>query len=310
MKILCLHGRGSSGAIFQAQTSSIRIRLEATHPTLTFDFIDGPHACSPAPGIELFYGPPYYSFYAEPKSTCEGGCVNENGTDAVSLESIKQAHAWLKGIIAERGPYDLVMAFSQGTALAAGILLEHEYQKQQQQQQQSLDMSTVPDPPFKSAIFICGGAPLSFLEDIGYTIPRVTKERDRLSRKELAWAASSERILAAGPERWTTAMPYTSAPPLSYQPLQFQTTFDLNEIRAEISGPVKISVPTVHIYGERDPRYIAGLQLAEVCEHKGGKRKVYNHGGGHEIPRFEAVSGAVADLVRWGVSAALIDEEA
>ncbi|KAL4817188.1 serine hydrolase-domain-containing protein [Aspergillus spinulosporus] len=348
VKILCLHGRGTSGAIFKSQTSSIRSRLADLN--LIFDFLDGPYSSNPAPGIDLFYPPPYYTYYAEsPHNT--------------TIDSIRSTQDWLSGVIAERGPYDLVMTFSQGAMVAAEALLMHQVEAEcgEFQQVQSAIMDGAHDeegreskiaadegrvgnvlPPFKSAIFICGGAPLTLLEHIGYNIPEITKARDLVSRSALAQMAGSEAILSKGSARWTASPAISSNLDMSMN-LNFglfnlspypshtrdlddnninilQLTFNKeDEIRREISagpttavpstgsnaslnGLVKIKIPTVHIYGERDPRYIAGVQLSEVCEKR--SRKEYNHGGGHEIPRFEAVSGAMADLVRWAVRAA------
>ncbi|KAL4737697.1 serine hydrolase-domain-containing protein [Aspergillus similis] len=348
IKILCLHGRGTSGAIFKYQTSSIRSRLADLN--LTFDFLDGPYPSNPAPGIDLFFPPPYYTYYVEsPQDT--------------TIDTIRSTRDWLSGVIAERGPYDLVMTFSQGGMVAAEALLMHqvEVERGQFQQSQSGIMDAVHDeegrenknaadegragtvlPPFKSAIFICGGAPLTLLEHIGYKIPEITRARDLASRSALAQMAASEAILSKGSARWTASPTIPSTLDMSMN-LSFglfnlspypSHTRDLDdnnintlqlifnkedEIRREISagplyaipstgsharlnGHVKIKIPTVHIYGERDPRYIAGVQLSEVCEKR--SRKEYNHGGGHEIPRFEAVSGAMADLVRWAIRAA------
>jgi Na+-exporting ATPase len=255
------------------------------------------------------------------------------------------------------------MTFSQGAIVAAEALLMHqvEAERGQFQQSQSAIMDGAHDeesrenkiaadggrvgdvlPPFKSAIFICGGAPLTLLEHIGYNIPEITKTRDLASRSALAQMAGSEAILSKGSARWTAGpaispnlnmsmnlslglfnlSPYPShTRDLDDNNINtLQLTFNMeDEIRREISagptyavpgtgsnaslnGLVKIKIPTAHIYGERDPRYIAGIQLSEVCEKR--SRKEYNHGGGHEIPRFEAVSGAMADLIRWAVRAA------
>ncbi|KAL4964855.1 putative EF-hand calcium-binding domain protein [Aspergillus stella-maris] len=353
MKILCLHGRGSSGAIFKSQTSSIRSRL--TDLDLKFDFIDGPYPCSPAPGLDLFYKGPYYSFYPDIRT--------ENKTPAANadISVILKAQEWLEGVIRDLGPYDMVLGFSQGTAVASAALLLYAAQVQAQSssppaphQLQTPDESEdsqdakremfPPPTPFKSAIFICGGASLPLLEHIGYTISPLTKARDFASRAALKTMASSGSILSHGSNRWTGSgldFPSISVPnPYSFSnpyPTPLPTPslaqgpspslslgIDLDgtissaippapsltsesDIRREMVGPIKISIPTVHIYGERDPRYVAGIQLSEVCER--GKRKVYNHGGGHEIPRFEAVSGALADLVRWAVRAAEEQEE-
>ncbi|KAL2802719.1 serine hydrolase FSH [Aspergillus granulosus] len=309
MKVLCLHGRGTSGAIFKSQTSSIRARL--TDLNLDFDFLDGQYPCAPAPGIDLFYPPPYYSYIKDPPPP--------NGTTPASsytIESIKSTHAWLSAILAERGPYDLVLTFSQGAALAASLLLMHEVNQAQfaaldrvvsNSSSDSDSRPAPPEPPFKSAIFICGGAPIPVLEYIGFHIPHVTKARDLASRAALSSAADSASILALGSSRWTGLSPSFSTAfstsPLDTQCLPSGFTYNKEEeIRREMCGPVQIGIPTVHIYGERDPRYVAGIQLSEVCIK--ARRKVYNHGGGHEIPRFEAVSGAIADLVRWAVRAA------
>ncbi|KAL6230281.1 hypothetical protein BDW75DRAFT_223140, partial [Aspergillus navahoensis] len=245
------------------------------------------------------------------------------------------------------------MAFSQGAMVAAEALLMHQVEAGRGQSQQNQPWIADGDnnkdgrenengaygrrrksapPPFKSAIFICGGAPLALLERIGYNIPEITKARDLASRSALAQMAGSEAILSRGSARWAANPPVPSTLNMSMD-LRFglfnlnpypSSTHDLDdnnintlqltfnkedEIRREISGSfhplpspnsnaslnrhVKIKIPTVHIYGERDPRYIAGIQLSEVCEKR--CRKAYNHGGGHEIPRFEAVSGAMAD---------------
>ncbi|KAJ0427058.1 serine hydrolase FSH [Aspergillus carlsbadensis] len=311
MKVLCLHGRGTSGAIFKSQTSSIRARLRDLN--LDFDFLDGQYPCTPAPGIDLFYPPPYFSYVQDPPPP--------NGTaNSYTIEAIQSTHAWLSSILAERGPYDLVLTFSQGAALAASMLLLHEVNQAQLTALDRVSSNGSSDsdnhearaatPPFKSAIFICGGAPIPILEYIGFHIPHVTKARDLASRAALVSMADSSSILALGSSRWT-GFAHSSPGPLSpFDTQRLPSGFTYNkeeEIRREMRGPVQIGIPTVHIYGERDPRYVAGIQLSEVCVKS--RRKVYNHGGGHEIPRFEAVSGAIADLVRWAVRAAQAQDE-
>ncbi|KAL2048881.1 hypothetical protein ABVK25_010833 [Lepraria finkii] len=59
----------------------------------------------------------------------------------------------------------------------------------------------------------------------------------------------------------------------------------------------KIDIPTVHIYGIKDPRYTSSMQLAHFCAED--KRRVYDHGGGHEIPRTTKVSEQIAELLYW-----------
>ncbi|KAE8379812.1 serine hydrolase FSH [Aspergillus bertholletiae] len=256
MRILCLHGKGTSAEIFKSQTTSFRARL--TDLPITFDFIDAPYPTTPASGIDLFYEPPYYTFW-----------------QGDSLSALQNTRTWLLDLIAKRGPYDAVLCFSQGCTLAAATLLLHAHE------------SPLTPPPFKAAIFICGGAPLSLLENVGYEITAEMREQDAESRRKLSAQADSAAILAKGTDRWSGG----GAGHL----------IDEDSIRAEIEarGMVKIGVPTVHVYGRKDPRFAAGVQLSGVCD--GTMRRVFDHGGGHDIPRTTAVSEQLAQLVRWAL---------
>ncbi|KAF9887701.1 hypothetical protein FE257_009654 [Aspergillus nanangensis] len=258
IKILCLHGQGTSGAIFKSQTSSIRSRL--TDLNITYDFLDGPFPCAPAPGVDLFYPPPYQRYL-------------EDST----LSSAEKALTWLHNYLAQNGPYDAILTFSQGCAVGAAALLVHQQSLQPQQ-----------PPLFKAAIFICGGIPIPILEKVGYHVSPAIKARDLRSREMLAQQADSRVLLERGAARWTGAAGDVLLGGLSTE-----------EIRGEMmDGPVRIGIPTVHVYGAKDPRFGAGVWLSGVCE-GGSKRRVFDHGGGHEIPRTEEVSATVAGLVRW-----------
>ena len=50
MKILCLHGSGTSGAIFESQLAQF---LDHVDESYEFVFIDGEVECAKAPGIPL-----------------------------------------------------------------------------------------------------------------------------------------------------------------------------------------------------------------------------------------------------------------
>ncbi|RYP91564.1 hypothetical protein DL770_002344 [Monosporascus sp. CRB-9-2] len=53
MRILCLHGMGTSSEIFAVRTAAIRSALSQTF-SATFDFVDGALEWPPAPGITAF----------------------------------------------------------------------------------------------------------------------------------------------------------------------------------------------------------------------------------------------------------------
>ncbi|KAL1968425.1 hypothetical protein VTN77DRAFT_1954 [Rasamsonia byssochlamydoides] len=271
MRILCLHGFGTSGDIFRSQTVSLRMALKSSSAAagagenIDFDFVNAPHDSTPAAGIELFYNPPYYCFWKDD-----------------TVENIAAAQAWLDDLIARKGPYDGVMMFSQGCVLGSSVLLHH-------QRQQT-------PPPFKFAIFICGGPSLRFLEqELGFTVSPAAKELDQASRKALQERAATAAILAEGSQRWKDVkdLNLTSLTQSSISP---------DELARQVTGPYQITIPTVHVYGSKDPRYFAGLQLANLCDPQ--VRRVYDHGGGHEIPRKEVVSSTIASLIRWAVNTA------
>lgn len=207
--------------------------------------------------MDLFYDPPYYSWY-------EGD----------GIEASREAYDWLKDYIAKNGPYDAAMMFSQGCVLGSSALLLHQE-----------ETPHLP-PPFKSAIFICGGPSLGVLEEMGFHVSAEARERDIASRSALALQAGSSSLMTKGANRWTGLGALSGG--LSEE-----------ELRNEITSPYRISIPTVHIYGTKDPRYAAGVHLSGICEPE--KRRAYNHGGGHEIPRTGAVSNSIAELVQWAL---------
>lgn len=230
--------------------ASFRRHLEDLN--IEFDFVDGPFESTPGRGVDIFYEPPYYSFY-----------------DGESLDSIQKAHEWFMRYIAQHGPYDAVLSFSQGCALVFSTLLVH-----------AAKTPHLP-LPFKAAVFICGGPVFTVAESVGYVMPEETKARDMQSRKDLKVQASSEAILAQGANRWAGTN---------------KLAVSDEDLRAEIQGPVKIDIPTVHIYGDKDPRYAAGVQLEAFCNLD--KARSFNHEGGHDIPRRDVISRQIAWLVR------------
>jgi len=269
MRFLCLHGAGTSAEIFKLQTASFRGKLKIDPPP-TFDFIDGPFQSTPAAGISLFYAPPYYSFYP-----------------SQSMADLSAAHTWLLNFLSQHGPYDGVMTFSQGGALASSLMLQHSIYNV--------------DPPFKVAVFICSGIGLPFLESLGIPVSQEAKDWDENSKKALFAQADNQAILAKGKDRWLGVMVKgeTSHIP-KREDVKENDVFGL-DFENKIGKDWRIrDVPTVHIYGNRDPRYPASLQLAHFCEEK----KEFDHGAGHEIPRNKEVSERIARLIEWAVEKA------
>ncbi|KAL9012091.1 MAG: hypothetical protein Q9173_003120 [Seirophora scorigena] len=265
MRFLCLHGKGTSAAIFKSQTISFRDRLSGD---FSFDFVDGFLPSDPAAGVNLFYPPPYYSFWND-----------------LAIESVRKSHKWLRDLITRNGPYDGVLCFSQGCSLIASFCLYHQAETPRQ------------PLPFKVAIFICGGVPLQVLEDLGLDVSKEAWEVNDKGAKALAEQASAEAILTAGLDRWTSTEGLNASRDAALDPAN---VFGLDFTK--MPKHLRIEVPSVHIYGNKDPRCTASLQLAQFSNPE--SRKTYDHGGGHDVPRSTIVSESIAQLVEWSALAA------
>ncbi|KAK3991408.1 putative serine hydrolase [Cladorrhinum sp. PSN332] len=271
MRILGLHGHGTSAQIFSSQTAALRNKLP---PSYTFDFIDAPHISPPAPGIKVLFNSTHHTWYTS-KSTSPGS--------PSSINSIRASHVWLEDHMALNGPYDAVICFSQGCSLVASYLLYHA-------------LEAPSDPlPFKAAIFICGGLPLNVLEDVGIPVSRKAHEVNDasgalLKRKAGAlsdWAANLDKI-KPGVGLWD------DTEGLLHDPSKMPDESDVFGLDfTKVPRELRIKIPTVNIFGAKDPRWPSSLQLAHFCE----ATKMYDHGGGHDIPRSTQVSLEIAGLV-------------
>ncbi|KAK2068076.1 hypothetical protein P8C59_002746 [Phyllachora maydis] len=125
-KLLCLHGEGSSAAILRVQ---LRLLLHHLAPRFDFVFVDAPHPCPAGVDIADFFEGPYRSWMAP------GDADNA------------RTWAFLDAIVAERGPFVGLVAFSQGCRVATGLL-----------QRQALREETA-EGGFRAALLIGGTTP-------------------------------------------------------------------------------------------------------------------------------------------------------
>ena len=221
----------------------------------------------------MLFQPPFYTFWR-----------------TTEVDSIRAAHRWLRDFLSRHGPYDGVICFSQGCALVSSFLLYH-----------AAETPNAP-LPFKAAVFICGGVPLSVLADLGVDVPRAAWDISERSRKQLRRAAASlaEKAtdvagIRAGGGLWDGVGRWGTNRPVSRS-----NVFGLNF--THFPAKVRIRIPTVHIYGAKDPRYSSAIQLVHSCEPT--MRRTFDHKGGHDIPRTTGVSENIAELIRWAAVAA------
>ncbi|KIX09417.1 uncharacterized protein Z518_00497 [Rhinocladiella mackenziei CBS 650.93] len=127
MRVLCLHGMGTNAGIFETQTEIFR-NLLPKH--LDFEFFDADHEIEAADGVGDIFPGPYTCWYPVPTNT-----------------NVQDAHHFVWDVIEQEGPFDAVMGFSQGAALAASVILTHRIEHPRE------------PAPFKLAVFICGSLP-------------------------------------------------------------------------------------------------------------------------------------------------------
>ncbi|KAL3476018.1 serine hydrolase FSH [Aspergillus californicus] len=274
-RILCLHGHGTSASIFKTQTASFRSKLPDSY---TFDFIDAPFPSKPAPGIEAIYpNSPTYTWFREPTPT-----------------AIRASHDFIKDYARENGPYDAVCCFSQGCSLIGSMALYHAFDNQD-----DTGWKEKEEFPFPTAIFICGGMPLWVLEDLGldvsaraHMINKTTSTLLQGTAGKLSTFAADTRLIKRGRGLWDSNL---EEGVLIHDPTTRPERADVFGLDyAGFPEWARIDIPTVHVSGCKDPRWPAGIQLAEFCS----DRVEFDHGGGHDIPRSTGVSGRIATMIR------------
>jgi len=231
-----------------------------------FDFIDAPIPCDPAPGTQvLFNSASHSAWWTSP------------GVDA-----IRASHTLLERQLLLHGPYDILMGFSQGCALISSYMLYHA----REQPTQPL--------PFSAAIFICGGVPLPVLEDLDVDVPQRAKAINDLTSKMMKEKASALVELAANLDLIQPGIGlWDNVDGLLHNPKRMPDEKDVFGLDfTAMAAEVKIKIPTAHVFGAKDPRWPASVQLAFLCNN----RRMYDHGGGHDIPRTTEGSMAIAGL--------------
>ncbi|KAH8703110.1 EF-hand calcium-binding domain protein [Talaromyces proteolyticus] len=232
MRFLCLHGRGTNADIFESQLAALHSRISSEH---TFDFIDAEFDCPPAPGIGDLFAPPYLCWYSQFDPT-----------------HIQTAHDYIRSTIEEDGPYDGVIGFSEGAALAASFLISLQHRNDESGGNQT-------DLLFKVAIFFNSAIVLSPSKTLGSNITQ--------------WIAKSRAQL----------IEFIHCNPKEFEKLP--DTFGFTSICLS-SFKSRIAIPTLHVIGERDGFVDDARQLVEFCCKQ--TAEVFVHSGGHELPRDEA----------------------
>ncbi|KAK5807309.1 hypothetical protein VI817_001567 [Penicillium citrinum] len=143
MRFLCLHGASTNSEIFEIQTGGLRQALEAKGHTFTF--INGSLDAKVEAELEGIVDGPFYNHYPRSPDLPSSG--------------LNDAFEHIQNETAQKGPFDAVMGFSQGAALAAAFLIHH------------AKTNPTSPPPWRVAVFLCGGIPWES-SGLEYVIPK------------------------------------------------------------------------------------------------------------------------------------------
>lgn len=245
---------------------TVALRAKLDKSAYHFDFVDAPFHCAPAPGVKVLFESSYYTWWPKP-----------------TINAIRGAHHWLGDYIAENGPYDAVMGFSQGCSLIGSYLLYHAREAPGE------------ELPFRGAVFVCGGLPLEVLDDLGLPVSQKAQDINDETVRLLKQRAGALTDLAKNLDQIQLGKGlWDSTEGLVHDPDEMPDESDVFGLDFTLMPPdVFIRIPTVHVYGAKDPRWPASVQLAHFCRN----RKMYDHRGGHDIPRSTEVSVAIAKLI-------------
>lgn len=251
-------------------------------PDYDLVFLDGPATCDAAPGVAALYPGPYRCWY-----------------DTPTTSKVQKAHAAVLAFARRAGPFDGVMGFSQGAALAASVLLHHE-------------LEGAP-PPFAFAVFVC--APLPFSHALAHGIDtraHFGSPAQRPVRPDCPDAVPAHLVADAaylrGEERLAAAKAKASAAADAAGPVRAPAAKEEEEEGAHFYqmfhasvDRVRIQVPTVHVVGARDKWRLHSLDVLQLCARD--LAVSFEHGGGHEIPRDTAED--MCDLIEGLVAVAM-----
>ncbi|MCJ1396153.1 hypothetical protein MMC18_009042 [Xylographa bjoerkii] len=290
MRILALHGYGTSGAILRSQLDTFISRADASYEFQSLSLNTSSHTrlLSSHTGLGNFVTGPFL-------------CYNS----ALAPTDIQRCCDLLDDVVAEQGPFDGVLGFSQGGSLALTYLLQHEIQH--------------PDapPPFRFAILFSTIA--AFSPDAAFGAEVLAS----LTPSDLAVLASfphADFSQLSSPNADKRALVETLAHALEIAKNGGFISAETEDGSAAFVGSgtkrdysrlprvmhpallvERVRVPTVHVAGQKDHAGLVELSklMRGVCDARVMRSLV--HAGGHDVPRLAKDVKAVLVAMEWAV---------
>ncbi|KAH7080818.1 DUF341 domain protein [Paraphoma chrysanthemicola] len=270
MRVLCLHGVGSSGSICETQ---LRPFLQATDFTYEFVFVDGAVSSPRGPGVSTEFEGPFFSH-----------------TAGYSPAEMTDAFKHLEDTIEELGPFDGVLGFSQGAALTIA------YMHRQQELQNKV--------PFGFALCLSSVLPCS--ADQMYLQGTIQTLSDRrlvtMGPAALASPLSGEEHVFLNLLMRTIIPAKENRAMLPDIDLNHYTDGDGRNAPRLMHPQLlkeRIRIPTVHVTGKRDFDFMRSMSEVALglCDAKMVKK--LQHSGGHQPPQKAAEVQALIRAMEW-----------
>ncbi|KAH8703345.1 serine hydrolase-domain-containing protein [Talaromyces proteolyticus] len=278
MKILCLHGRGSNNEIFQLQTAAFRAELE----DFEFEYVQGtvPHTEGNwSLYTTEFPNTPLYGYY-----------------DPLRPSSIQQAEDDLLRLIRENGPFDGVLSYSGGTALAAQIIIRDALEN---------PFRLPGDRPFRFATFINGVTPLKVFPINDAEFTEMTMQNSTLIREASALLLrDSATRVRKSKSHFDDHDP--AAIKAELMALETKTLTDgrlclsdgrygITRYDSDIDG-ILIDIPTLHVRCPEEQDFHHGQHMTQLCDPEQSMQ--FHHHNGEDFPRGHAEMKKIAQMIR------------
>ncbi|KAL4971258.1 serine hydrolase FSH [Aspergillus desertorum] len=250
-------------------------------------FVNADYDCQAAAGVSAVYPGPYLSFYNTPYT-----------------KQIADAHEFIEEVIEQDGPFDAIMGFSQGAALAASYL----FKAQARVRAAGSSVSELGPAPFRLAMFICSSLPFSTDDSAGVDITTLYESGGDMITSDIAYWKSFARA-----DRNGVRLPSSARMNCGLNGTLSDTDLDPTDRvfryhPAVPDSPCGLQIPTVHVYGRNDPYRGQSMALEAFCRAASHDPALpdmtysYEHPGGHTIPTLEAVSRQISGLVLQAVT--------
>ncbi|CRG86671.1 hypothetical protein PISL3812_03681 [Talaromyces islandicus] len=275
MKVLALHGVGSSSAVLKEQLAPLVSQLG---PGYQFTFIDGAISCDRGPGIPKWFQGPFYT-YARGFSPTE----------------ISEALEQLNAFIEENGPFDGVLGFSLGGSIAATYTLDR--------QKKYPGLSS----PFRFAVFISSVGPFasdpSCLHGVVKNLVERSPEafRANFPLYDFGVIEPRERVFAEYLALYYLVFKELGImrPAIDLRFFQTLNTDDVPRLLHPLMEKDRIGIPTVHSMGKKENIRLSYLStvVQDLCDKS--LARTHQHQGGHTLPSGKDELQELASSIDW-----------